>query len=227
MNIKAQFSKNSSNYEEYNLIQKQVIQKLLNDIWPKPPSVLDLGCGTGGVYKAIDWPLDNFVGIDFSEQMVMLHPKAAQINCRVGDFNDQHFYEQHRQNSYERIISASSLQWAKDLNATFKCIKSLNTSIAFAIFTANTFQTLFATANISPILRTVDEVTLLAKQYFDASYETVHYSLQFDNTLEMLRYIKKSGVSAARNILNYKGVKQLIRNYPLNYLEFEVVFIIE
>ena len=227
MKIKAQFSKNSLSYNEYNLIQKQVIQKLLNDISPKPRSILDLGCGTGGLYKAINWPVDHFTGVDFSAEMLLQHPHLANVKCRLGDFDQCALFDNLKQNTFDRIISSASLQWASDMNTTFNNIKDLNAPIAFAIFTANTFKTLFATANIPPLLRTVDEVSLLAKQYFDAAYETVHYTLKFDNTHDMLRYIKKSGVSSTRNVLDYKKTKQLIQIYPLDYLEFEVLFIIE
>ena len=41
----------------------------------------------------------------------------------------------------------------------------------------------------------------------------------------MFRYIKKSGVSGARKVLSYKESKKLLNEYPVNYLEFEVVFI--
>lgn len=101
----------------------------------------------------------------------------------------------------------------------------MDVPVSFAIFTANTFKTIFETANISPLLRSVDEVTSLASNYFDAEYETEKYTLSFNNTPEMFRYIKKSGVSGSRNILNYKNMKDLISNYPLDYLEFEVLFI--
>ena len=227
MNIKSQFSKNSLSYNEFNLIQKQAIQKLLHDTTPKPRSILDLGCGTGSLYKAINWQIDNFIGVDFSEEMLLQHPRADKIQCKIGDFDDHSLFDYLRQYTFDRVISASSLQWSSDLNASFKNIKNLNTPIAFAIFTANTFKTLFSTAGIPPLLRTVDEVSSLAKLYFDASYETVHYTLEFSDTHDMLRYIKKSGVSSTRNVLDYKSTKQLIQNYPLDHLEFEVLFIIE
>jgi len=65
----------------------------------------------------------------------------------------------------------------------------------------------------------------LQKKYFEANFEVINYKLEFENTREMFRYIKKSGVSASRKVLNYKQTKELINNYPLNYLEFEVVYI--
>jgi malonyl-CoA O-methyltransferase len=227
MKIESQFSRNALSYEHYNLIQKQAIQKLLNEIHPKPHSILDLGCGPGCLYKAINWPLDSFMAVDFSEVMLLQHPRAVNIKCMLGDFNNPGLFDYLQQYSFERIFSTSSLQWANDLNATFENIKKLNAPIAFAIFTTNTFKTLFATANIPPILRSVDQVRSLAQRYFEANYETVNYTLEFETTYDMLRYIKRSGVSSARNVLDYKSIKQLIRNYPLNYLEFEVLFIIQ
>ena len=53
----------------------------------------------------------------------------------------------------------------------------------------------------------------------------MNYKLEFEDTREMFKYIKKSGVSGSRNELSYKQIKALMEQYPLNYLEFEVVFI--
>jgi len=39
----------------------------------------------------------------------------------------------------------------------------------------------------------------------------------------MFKYIKKSGVSGGEKKLSYKEIKKLINNYPLNYLEFEIL----
>jgi malonyl-CoA O-methyltransferase len=41
----------------------------------------------------------------------------------------------------------------------------------------------------------------------------------------MFRYIKKSGVSGGEKQLSYKQMKMLMEKYPLNYLEFEVLFV--
>jgi malonyl-CoA O-methyltransferase len=41
----------------------------------------------------------------------------------------------------------------------------------------------------------------------------------------MFRYIKQSGVSGGERKLSYTQTKQLMENYPLKYLEFEVLFI--
>ena len=41
----------------------------------------------------------------------------------------------------------------------------------------------------------------------------------------MFRYIKRSGVSGGVGVLNYREMKNIMKNYPLDYLEFEVLFI--
>ena len=65
----------------------------------------------------------------------------------------------------------------------------------------------------------------MAEDHFGASTETVRFSLGFDDVREMFRYIKRSGVSGKRNIMTYKETKRLMEAYPLDHLEFEVVFI--
>jgi malonyl-CoA O-methyltransferase len=97
---------------------------------------------------------------------------------------------------------------------------------AFAIFTSNTFKTIHKTASISSVLKSKEEVLSLAKKYFpNLKHHHNQYKLEFENNIDMFRYIKKTGVSGNRAILSYKQTKELINKYPLNYLEFEVIFL--
>jgi malonyl-CoA O-methyltransferase len=127
--------------------------------------------------------------------------------------------------TFDRIYSASALQWADDLDSVFKSISALNSSVSLAIFTSGTFKTLYETAGLSAILKSSDEVIESASRHLSAEYEIVRYVLEFDSVREMFRYIKRSGVSAGRRILDFTQTKRLMESYPLNYLEFEVVFI--
>ncbi|WP_295022376.1 methyltransferase [Sulfurimonas sp.] len=225
MKISSEFSKFAPEYGSYNTIQNQVLKHLLGKIVKKPKQILDLGCGDGGVCKAIDWEYEHFVGVDFAPKMLELHPKSQKIECVYGDFGNEVFFETLLASKYDLITSASALQWAADLEAIFKNIKRLDAPIALAIFTANTFKTLNKTASISSMLRSADEIETLNKKYFGANFELQSYKLEFKSTREAFRYIKRSGVSGARRILSYKESKKLLNEYPLSYLEFEVVFI--
>ncbi|MCD6172981.1 MAG: methyltransferase domain-containing protein [Sulfurimonas sp.] len=225
MKISSQFSKYASHYDSYNIIQESVVKKLLLDLKYKPKKILDLGCGSGSLCKAVDWEYESFTGVDFAPGMLELHPKAKNIECIYGDFNDKRLFENLQTYQYDYIFSASALQWAENLEDIFKSIKLLNTPFSFAIFTSGTFETLNKTASLEPLLKSSQTIKKIVNRYFDVKFEVVKYSLEFESTREMFRYIKKSGVSGSRNLLNYKQTKQLMKEYPLNYLEFEVAFI--
>lgn len=225
MKISSEFSKYALEYDNYNVIQNRVIDRLLKHMDKKPKRILDLGCGSGSLCKAINWEYEYFCGVDFAEGMLELHPKSSKIECLYGNFNDDLLFEKLVNNRYDFIFSASALQWAEDLDRVFLNIKGLDTPFALAIFTSNTFKTINQTASIDSILKSADEVNRLQKKYFDAEFEVVEYKLEFESTRDIFRYIKRSGVSGARKILSYKESKALFNNYPLNYLEFEVVFI--
>ncbi|MEE8588951.1 MAG: methyltransferase domain-containing protein [Sulfurimonadaceae bacterium] len=229
MKIQSEFSRYADQYGNYNIIQEKVVSKLLDDLDEHPRRILDLGCGKGALFSAIDWQIEHFVGVDFAPGMLELHPKEGDnvevLECVYGDFNDVALFEQLSFSEFDRIFSASALQWADDLENVFKNIASLRKPVSLAVFSGSTFKTLFETAGVKPLLRNSEEVEALAKRYFSAKVEIVQYQLAFDSVREMFRYIKRSGVSGNRNLLGYKEMKKLMNSYPLNYLEFEVIYI--
>lgn len=227
INIINQFSKNADTYHSHNIIQNKVVKKLVGKISDNPQFLLDIGCGSGAVYNSLNWSPEKFVGVDFAKGMLELHPKNDNVELYVVDFNQDNCFEQIKHYQFDRVISSSALQWANDLEKTFHQISLLEAPVSLAIFTSGTFQTLFSTASISPLLRPVDEVIKLSEKYFNAKSEVLTYSLKFDSVRDMFRYMKKSGVGGGRNILSVKQMKDLMKNYPLDYLEFEIVLIHE
>jgi malonyl-CoA O-methyltransferase len=220
-----EFSRYAAEYGSRNVIQRHVADKLIASTEGKPSSILDLGCGNGTLYSLIDWEIERFVGVDFSDSMLSHHPKAPNVELILGDFNDSALFERLRDERFDRIYSASALQWADNLDGVLKSLSSLNTPMSLAIFTAGTFKTLHECAGVTPLLRSSDEVIAIAEKYLDAKFEVLHTTLEFDSVREMFRYIKRSGVSGGRRVLDFAQTKRLMETYPLNYLEFEVVFI--
>ncbi len=219
-----EFSRYAAEYGSRNVIQRLVAKKLVTT--PEHPKrVLDLGCGSGTLYSLIDWDVERFVGVDFSEQMLEHHPKDANVELLWGNFNDPLLFEGLKEERFDRIYSASALQWAEDLESIMQSLASLNTPMSLAIFTAGTFKTLHECAGVAPLLRPSDEVMAIAEKYVDARFEVLHTTLEFDSVREMFRYIKRSGVSGGRRVLDFLQTKRLMEMYPLEYLEFEVVFI--
>jgi len=229
MKVQNEFSKYAEQYGNYNIIQEKVVQRLISDLEDKPQNILDLGCGEGALFNAITWQLEHFVGVDFAPRMLELHPKQGEnvqvVECIYGDFNDTTLFEQLSYHHFDRVFSASALQWADDLEGVFQNIALLKRPVSLGIFSGSTFKTLFETAGVEPLLRSTEVLVELGKRHFDAEVSVVQYRLEFESVREMFRYIKRSGVSGNRNILGFKEMKQLMQRYPLEYLEFEVVFI--
>lgn len=219
-----EFSRYAAEYGSRNVIQRLVAEKLL-DGSNHPETIIDLGCGSGTLLSLIDWPLKRYIGIDFSQSMLDHHPKGEVIELMLGDFNASELWDQLSAEGIDHLFSASALQWADDLSAIFSHLNGLNIPLSLAIFTSGTFKTLYDCASLEPILLSSEEIIAIAQNAFLASYEVIRYTLEFDSVREMFRYIKRSGVSGGRRVLNYQQTKHLMENYPLNYLEFEVLFI--
>jgi len=220
-----EFSRYAAEYGSRNVIQRHVAEKLIASSSDRAKSILDLGCGSGTLYSLIDWEVERFLGVDFSASMLEHHPTSPNVELMLGDFNDPSLFEKLSRGHFDRIYSASALQWADNLENVLKSLSSLNTPMSLAIFTAGTFQTLHECAGVTPLLRSSDEVMAIAEKYLDARFEVLHTTLEFDSVREMFRYIKRSGVSGGRRVLDFAQTKRLMETYPLNYLEFEIVFI--
>lgn len=226
-NVHVSFSKNAKTYDDYNIVQNWVVKELIGQIVDQPASILDIGCGSGAVYKNIDWQCDHFVAIDFAQTMLDIHPQDDKTILLLKDFNDPDCFDRFQSGEFDRIISASALQWANDLDDLLGKIKRLHAPVSLAIFTSRTFRTLHQTATISSPLRSLDEVQTLAQNYFSANYTQLNYQLHFSSVRDMFRYIKRSGVNGGTERLSYKQMRYLMDHYPLDYLEFEILLIHE
>lgn len=224
MSVKNEFSKHASEYNSYNIIQQIVAKSLVREIQNRPKRILELGCGSGQIYKNITWDMDFYKAIDFSSSMCDLHPKDMNVEVACYDFDTQAFIDAIKKDQFDLVLSASALQWSKDLKKIIQTLKGITKEINAVLFTSNTFKTIQQISNKpSPILdsKTIQEAFL---DSFECKFETFNYNLEFDNKKELFDYIKKSGVSGG-NALSFKEAKYLYKNYDLNYLEFEVIFI--
>ena len=206
------FEKFAFSYNQYNIIQKRVIKKYINSLSLK---VVDLGCGSEGLCKYREF--DFYLGIDNSENMLKLNP----CNTLKLDFNTKKCFEVIKKYDFEQIVSFSALQWAYDLEFVFREIKKLNKNYLLAIFTSNTFKTLHKYLEITSPIYSKDEILDFSK-ILNPNVEVLNYRLYFKTPEEMLRYIKFSGVNS--NVRsNIKSLKRFIKEFPFNYLEFEIL----
>ena len=206
------FEKFAYTYGRYNIIQKRIIKKYLPFLKSK---VIDLGCGSEGLckYKKFDF----YLGIDNSENMLKLNPcKSLKL-----DFNTKECFEVIKKYDFSQIVSFSALQWAEDLDFIFREIKSLDKEFILAIFTSNTFKTFHKHLNITSPIHTKEEILNSAK-ILNPKIEILNYKIEFDSPKKMFEYIKFSGVNAKAKA-NIKDVKRFLREFPINFLEYEIV----
>ena len=225
-----EFSRFAHKYDTYNMIQSTVATTLIEKL-PKImyKNIIDVGCGSGEVYKNLQKKgilVKNFIALDSSQAMLAIHPNEKNIDKICLNFNDRDFLEYIPRDNYDLLLSSSALQWSTDLVNTMQKLSQLSSTFYGAVFTSGTFKTLHKTADVNSPIYNVRIVQDIMNQYYDdVKYEIHHYNLEFESTRDMFRYIKQSGVSSGERKLTYKQTKKLMERYPLNYLEFEVLFI--
>lgn len=221
-----EFSRFATSYDANTVIQKEVAKKLTQKIKGTPQNILDLGCGSGAIYKNLDFTCKNFIGVDSSLQMCQIHPKAKNIKLYNKNFeslsNDE---EMKKYKNFDLIISSSALQWANPLENVLKFCKNHSEEILFSLFTSDTFKTIFDFTGLSSPLPSAEEILSIVQKYYHIDYDICDYKLYFDDNVSKFHYIKKSGVSGGKRRLSITQTKNLINNYPHNYLEFQVIYI--
>ena len=224
MSEKNQFSKYAKEYKSHNIIQQICAKSLVRELKEQPKRILELGCGSGQVFNHINWDVDFYKAIDFSSSMCDLHPKGENIEVKCFDFDTQEFLEEIKNDKFDIVLSSSALQWSKDLSKIIQHLSYITDEINAVLFTSNTFKTIQnITQSTSPILDE-ESIKKAFSKYFDCEFETIMYKLEFDKKKDLFDYIKKSGVSGSAS-LDFKDAKKLYKEYNLNYLEFEVIFV--
>ncbi len=114
--IHAAFNKAARRYEEHAVLQKEIMQRLLeraeHDADATAECVLDLGCGTGWSCDGLlaMHPKARVVAADFAEHMLKQVPKHARIqplhcDAHLIDLPDA---------SCDRVFSSLMLQWCNE-----------------------------------------------------------------------------------------------------------------
>ena len=224
MSVKNEFSKHASQYNSYNIIQQIVAKSLVRDIENTPANILELGCGTGQIFKHISWDLNSYTAMDFSSTMCELHPKSDVVEVKCLSFDSDEFFDYLKNKKYDLVISSSALQWSKDLTKIAKSLSEITNEVNAVLFTSNTFKRIQELSNASSPILSQNEIKDAFLGSFECEFEIFNYNLEFDSKKKMFEYIKKSGVSGGK-ALDFTTAKKLYKEYDLNYLEFEVIFV--
>ena len=222
--IQNQFSKYAKEYGNNNIIQQIVSKALVRDIKFKPKKILELGCGSGQVFNKIDWDIDYYKAVDSSLEMCNIHPISNKIDILCTSFDSDIFFNSIKGEKYDIILSSSALQWSEDIDILLYNLNKISNELNCVLFTSNTFKSIQnITKHKSPIL-SLQKIKSAFNKVYDCIFEVFNYNLEFNSKKEMFSYIKNSGVSG-KSSLSYKDAKNLYKEYKLNYLEFEVIFV--
>ena len=224
MSVKNQFSKYANEYKNHNIIQQIVAKSLVRELKFQPKRILELGCGSGQVFNHISWEVEFYKAIDASSSMCELHPKADNIEVKCLNFDTDEFINEIKNDSYDIVLSSSALQWSNNLAKIIEQLSYITKEINAVLFTSNTFKTIQEITNTKSPILDEDSIKNAFSRFFNCEFETILYKLEFDNKKDLFDYIKKSGVSGEKS-LSYSDSKKLYKEYPYNYLEFEVIFV--
>jgi len=193
----------------------------------QPRRILDLGCGNGQVWRAIDWPVERFVAIDNAPAMLASHPDDPVIAKIAGDFDYLGAdLPVQATAGIDLLVSASALHWSRDLKAVLHWLRALPVpQIALALFTAETFKALHRFLGLTSPIPPREQIIAALTEAFGCRPSLYHDRLYFADTRTMLRYVKQSGVSGGRHLLSVSQARHLLRYYPHAYLTFEVALL--
>jgi malonyl-CoA O-methyltransferase len=228
MRVKEQFNKYASCYHSNSIIQSKGVELLVETLPNNLGRTIDLGCGSGRLFKELhkkSKSFELFCGVDFAESMLSLHPKSENVSLLTADFNKKESFERLRELKAQTLLSASALQWAKDIDFTFAESATLAPYGAFFLFCSGTFKGLHECAGVSSPIHSCEKIETAFKRYYKVErVQRYNFTLPFERPLDMLRYIKQSGVSGNLQ-LSYTQIKQILETYPHKYLEFETILL--
>ncbi|WP_367971809.1 methyltransferase domain-containing protein, partial [Helicobacter acinonychis] len=188
--------------------------------------VLDLGSGSGAVFKALEQQniiIEDFIALDNSINMLKLHPTHSsniqKISLEHADFEEYVFQ------TYDLILSSSSLQWARDLKSVLEKMAFSSKEVALAIHTDFSLHEVHEFLGTPSPLRDIKTLKSLIKdafKNFQIELENKRFALYFSHKQDCLNYLKKCGLLGG-STLSFKQKKHFFQNMAFEKLSYEVL----
>lgn len=221
------FNKHAKTYHLFAHIQQQIAIYLMQFLKQKHyDKVLDLGSGSGAVFKALEQQniiIEDFIALDNSINMLKLHPTHSsniqKISLEHADFEEYVFQ------TYDLILSSSSLQWARDLKSVLEKMAFSSKEVALAIHTDFSLHEVHEFLGTPSPLRDIKTLKSLIKdafKNFQIELENKRFALYFSHKQDCLNYLKKCGLLGG-STLSFKQKKHFFQNMAFEKLSYEVL----
>lgn len=229
--VKKTFAKSIEKYSQNAVVQKLMAHNLAENITnfsKKFVSVLEIGAGAGILSEQLAKKIcfEKFYANDLTEKSEKFVKKfIPSSKFFAGDFRRINF-----NTKFDLIASNAVFQWfdnpEKILNKCFSMLNS-NGILAFTAFNRDNFYELKNLTGLTLDYRNTEEwISYLLNQDFKVLYnDNFEHVLTFDNPLEILAHLKKTGVnSLARKPLTVTEVKNLCDKYRQTYPELSLTY---
>lgn len=202
--IECRFRRSIESYDENAYVQKVIVERLYSLLAEHqdyiPEKVLEIGCGTGLLTRKLrqQASADRLFVNDLVEEMCRKTADACCIDPKhliIGDIERIHLNVK-----FNMIVSASTFQWFAHPADTFKKLALCLTRgelLVFSTFGCQNLQELKAVTGSGLPYMDAEGISRLLEPYFEVVIrEEELYTLYFDEPVEVLRHLKKTGANA-------------------------------
>lgn len=223
--IKRRFSRAAESYERNAKAQKMICEYLaaLIDevVGAEFNRLLEVGCGSGSLTKAMmrRLSIEKWVVNDLCEswrESIELALDSTKHQFIVGDIESINI-----EGNFNIIASASALQWIKDLPELFRKFSSMLTDdglLAFNTYMPDNLHEIKALTGEGLHYPTKRELLDWISERFELLYEEDQtIQLTFSSPLDVLRHLKRTGVTANSSSVWTRGRQQ---RFCDDYIDF-------
>jgi SAM-dependent methyltransferase len=171
-------SKNPGWHENDATWKASQVLSLLGDRNFRPKSIVDIGCGTGGVLGVMADALNGtrLVGYDLSSQAIGLVSRSDKVELRVGTPQDVHDH-------YDLLLSLDVFEHVEDYIGFLRSLRPIADWFIFHIPLDSSAQSVVRERPLLAVRSTVGHLHYFTRGTALASLETAGFSISCDRLL--------------------------------------------